>query len=177
MARLSETYDIDEDRIHMVGRSAGGIASDMLGVIRGEEIASIVAFSGGYMSNPENETAIDPALALLVTSPDMEHDNTYTQALIHGGEEDDIYDLGAGLTLPFGTFTVNDATYLNGLGHDTILCNHGLGHSEMPTDFVGAHVVEFFSDHPRGLAASPYIGDGLPSSFPAYCEVKEATTK
>jgi poly(3-hydroxybutyrate) depolymerase len=164
---LDERFDVDEDRVHAVGFSMGGFCTDMLGVIRGGQVASLATYSGGYGSNPANE-ALMGMLSMVVDWPDPVHDNPYSQLLLYGGETD-TYDAGL-FVLNIGVASVNDAAYLNGMGHDVVLCDHGLGHTAPPPDMAGEELVEFFSDHPRGVVDSPYALDGLPSDFADYCE-------
>jgi predicted esterase len=166
-ACLDDRFGVDQDHVHSVGFSMGGFCTDMLGVVRGEQIASLVTYSGGYGSNPANEELMG-MLSMVVSWPDPTHGNPYGQMLLYGGDED-TYNAGL-FILNIGLASVNDAAYLNGMGHDVVLCNHGLGHV-VPSDMTGDELVRFFSDHPRGSGGSPYVIDGLPSDFPDYCEV------
>jgi hypothetical protein len=111
-------------------------------------------------------------LAMVVNWPDPTHGNPYAQLMLYGGETD-TYDAGL-FVLNIGTASVNDSSYLNGMGHDVVLCNHGLGHVAPAPDMAGSQLVEFFVDHPRGTAESPYVSDGLPSDFADYCELQPA---
>ncbi len=47
LACLHQRYGVDFNHVHSVGFSLGGIVTDMLGTIRGEQLASVVTFSGG----------------------------------------------------------------------------------------------------------------------------------
>ncbi|MBW2278953.1 MAG: hypothetical protein JRF63_15780 [Deltaproteobacteria bacterium] len=165
---LDERFGVDQDHVHVVGFSMGGFCTDMLGVIRGEQIASLATFSGGYGSNPANEELMG-ALSMVVNWPDPTHSNPYAQLMLYGGEID-TYDAGL-FVLNIGTASVNDTVYLGGMGHDVVLCNHGLGHTAPAPDMGGSQLVEFFTDHPRGVTDSPYNIDGLPSDFAEYCEL------
>jgi predicted peptidase len=51
---LDAQYGVDWERIHSVGFSAGAIATDVIGLLRGDVVASIATFSGWYFSNPDN---------------------------------------------------------------------------------------------------------------------------
>ena len=57
---------------------------------------------------------------------------------------------------------------LTGNDRFAALCDHGGGHN-IPLD-AAPSVVEFFAAHPFGTSPSPYA-DGLPGSFPSYCEL------
>jgi len=164
---LDERFGVDQDHVHSVGFSMGGFCTDMLGVIRGERVASLATYSGGYGSNPANEELMG-LLSMVVDWPDPAHDNPYAQLMLYGGEAD-VYDAGL-FVLNIGTASVNDTAYLNGMGHDVVLCNHGLGHT-VPMDMAGERLIEFFADHPRGVTDTPYAVDGLPSDFADYCEL------
>lgn len=91
----------------------------------------------------------------------------YAQLFLHGGE-DDFFEISA-LQLAFNEAAINDSVMLGGKGHDTILCDHGLGHT-VPSDMYADRLVEFFADHPLGTEVSPYNDDGLPAGFADYCE-------
>jgi poly(3-hydroxybutyrate) depolymerase len=166
LACLKTRYSVDEDRVHSVGFSLGSIVSDMLGVIRGDQLASVLTFSGAYLSNSANAATLGLA-GSMVSWPAPTTTNTYAQVILHGGTTDS-YNLGGVVTVHFDVFAANDQTYLNGLGHDVILCNHGQGHTAPGPGFGPAQVVEFLKDHPRGTVTSPYAS-ALPGDFPSYC--------
>ena len=166
-------YSLDLDRVHSVGFSMGGILTDMLGDIRGADLASLLTFSGGYLSDGANVATLG-ALASFISWPAPNHTNGYVQVLLSGGTTD-AYALGGIATAHFDTFATNDLTYLNDLGHDVIKCDHGEGHTAPVTGFGGTQVVEFLQDHPRGVVNSPYVLDGLPADFPSYCSVSAQT--
>ena len=75
--------------------------------------------------------------------------------------------------LNFYYFNLNDQAWLNGLGHDVVICNHGLSHNDWPSSFDTPQYVEFFHDHPLGTTHSPYA-NGLPSDYPSYCQYSPA---
>jgi len=166
LACLKTRYSVDDNRIHSVGFSLGSILTDMLGVIRGDQLASTLTFSGAYLSNSANTATLGMAGAL-VSWPAPTTTNKYAQVLLHGGTTDQ-YNLGGIVTVHFDTFAANDQTYLTGLGHDVILCGHGGGHTAPATGFGPAQVVEFLKDHPKGTVTSPYAS-ALPGDFPNYC--------
>ena len=163
LACLDERFGVDTNHVHSVGFSIGSILTDMLGTIRGEQLASLVSYSGGYWSNPVN---VDPMMAFVINWPEHSVENKYAQIFLHGGVTD-LYDMTL-VQLHFDLYAVNDVTFLNAKGHDAIICNHGLGHTA-PPDFLYAKVIKFFADHPLGTADSPYA-EALPGDYPEYCE-------
>ena len=162
---LSSRYGVDENHVHSVGFSLGAILTDMLGVIRGDRLASTLTFSGGYFSNPANVSTLGIGAAL-VTWPEMTTTNRFAQVLLHGNTTD-TYDLAGYVTVHFDTFAANDVPYLNALGHDVVLCDHGEGH-EIPDGFGAARIVEFFQAHAKGASAWTA---GLPADYVSlgYC--------
>ncbi len=164
LACLDQLYGVNTSHVHSLGFSLGGIVTDMLGTIRGDQLASIATYSGGYWSNPEN---LDPTISAVVSWPEYTTTNQYAQMFVHGGT-DDAYSLVI-YTIHFDQYAVNDTAFLNGRGHDAILCDHGSGHT-VPSSIYADKLVEFFADHPLGTVDSPYANDGLPPNFPGYCE-------
>ncbi len=164
LACLDTRFGVDPDRVHSMGFSLGSIVTDMLGVIRGQKIASLATYSGAYLSNETNKSTF-PAFAD-VGWPAPTHGNAYAQMLIHGGVNDN-YPIGGVVTLHFDQFAENDRAYLNGMGHDAILCAHGDGHTA-PSGIAPKQLMQFFKDHPRGTKDSPYA-NGLPGNFYAGC--------
>jgi hypothetical protein len=146
----------------------GAILTDMLGTIRGASLASTATFSGGYFSDQDNVDTLG-GMASEVSWPAPNHSNGYAQILLSGGVTDTYTISSVGLTVHFDTFAANDTAYLNDLGHDLVVCEHGKGHKAPVTGFNGAQVVEFFAKHPLGTVDSPYADEGLPADFPAYC--------
>ena len=165
---VNARWGVDPDKVHLVAFSAGSVCSDMLGVLRGDQLASIVTFSGGYLGDPTNAATVEN---LNVTWPDLTTANPYAQVLLTGGVTDQ-WGMASIVTIHFDQFAAADTTYLNGKGHDVVYCNHGKGHSAPAPGFASKQVVEFFKAHPRGTGPSPYTSAGLPSDFPAYCSFK-----
>lgn len=166
---LDHLYGVDPDRVHSVGMSMGGFVTDMLGTIRGEEVASIATYSGAYGSNPANLEG--SMLAMVVDWPEHSVTNPYEHLFLHGGTAD-TYPMGLE-TLHFDQYAVNDAAFLNTRGHDVVICDHGGGHT-IPAGFMGERLVEFFADHPRDGAGSAWATDGLPAGYPEYCAFQGA---
>jgi hypothetical protein len=162
VACLDAKYGVDSDHIHSVGFSAGGILSDLLGVMRGDKLASTLTWSGGYLVNPANAIEEFP-----VIWPDPGASSGWTQVLFHGGVTDQ-WEVQGLFTAHFNVWNEADVGYLNGLGHDVILCTHTYGHTPPPGSNPAAYVIDFFKAHPRGTTTSPFAS-ALPSSFPANC--------
>lgn len=161
---LDERYGVDRDRLYTVGFSAGAIMSDLLGVLRGSQLAAIASYSGGYFSNADNPATLG-ALRTYPQWPTLGSQARYAQLLMFGGETDTFNLFVA--TARFNTFAENDLPYLNARRHDVVFCNHNRGHS-VPQGILGRQVVQFFAAHPRGVATSPWAA-ALPSGWPSYC--------
>ncbi len=164
LADVKATYDIDETRIHSMGFSAGAIFTDLLGYARGDIFASIISFSGIYFSNSANNYPI------ISWAGAENSDRNYVQLMTHGGSAD---TLNFGINVTFGTDTVEDATYLNDKGHDTIICDHNSGHTIPFGLYDKGQPIRFFADHPFGVTKSPYAS-ALPATFPNYCTFSAA---
>lgn len=160
---LNTRFGVDRDRVYTMGFSAGAIMSDLLGVLRGDQLAAVVSFSGGYFANPDNPATLG-ALRSFVSWPDLTTRNPYPQLMLHGGMTDTFSLVVA--TARFNVFAANDSTWLRARGHDVILCDHGGGH-RVPAGVMGRQVVEFFAAHRRGMPST--WGAGLPADYPAYC--------
>jgi hypothetical protein len=78
---LDLRWGVDSDRVHTIGFSAGAITSNVLGVLRGDRIASIASLSGAYWSNPANFNAVASWPDLPSRSP------RYVQLLTWGGAQ------------------------------------------------------------------------------------------
>lgn len=161
---VRQRYTLDEDRVYTTGFSAGAIMSDLLGVLRGDRLAAVAAFSGAYFANPENPPTLGPARGF-VGWPSLNTANRYPQLLVWGGERDAISLVVA--QARFDVFATNDIPWLNAAGHDVIACDHGGGHT-VPRALLGATLVSFFRDHPRGTRRSPW-GATPPAGLPSYC--------
>ncbi|MBI5500081.1 MAG: hypothetical protein HY907_07540 [Deltaproteobacteria bacterium] len=163
LACLESRWGVDENHVHAVGFSMGGFVVDALGTVRGERLASVLTYSGGYGSNPANLTGM---LASLVRWPAYETANDYVQVFLHGGVEDS-YNMAVQV-LHFDQMAQSDADWLNGFGHDVLVCDHGGGHAAPVAGFGADQIVRFFADHPLGTIDSPYAA-GLPAGLPSYC--------
>jgi predicted esterase len=144
---LYDQYQIDPNRIHATGMSAGGIWTTYLTIFRSNILASTAPLSGGVYAN----AYVSPERALPVL-------------VVWGGPND-----------TYGTFNFETAS--NGLseglradGSFVVECVHDNGHS-LPNQ-SGSFTWEFFKDHPYGVAPEPYA-DGLPPAMPNYCYLPE----
>jgi poly(3-hydroxybutyrate) depolymerase len=168
---LDARYGVDSARVHALGFSIGSIVVDLLGIVRGDQLASIATYSGGYFSNPDNVASLGLLQVVGISWPQPSHDNAYPQLLLHGGDKD-TWSPGMGLQVKFYEFAENDAATLVQTGHDAIVCNHGMGHMAPPPGMPGSRLIDFFRDHPRGTTISPYRKRGLPANFASYCELR-----
>ena len=169
LACVDERWGVDPNHIHSMGFSLGGITTDLLATTRGEQLASVGTWSGGYWSNPQN---IDPLLGMIVSWPPYVVQNEYPQLIFHGGETDTFEVVPAVYSLSFFTFATEDTTFLNERGHDLVVCDHGGGHT-VPGDAGPTHMFAFFADHPLGSGTS-WASEGLPDSLPGYCVASPA---
>lgn len=167
LACLDARFGVDPDHVHSAGFSAGALMTDLLGVTRGDRLASLISWSGAYLSNPANDTG-----SFEVFWPDVGATSGYAQLVSRGGP-DDLWQAGGMFTADFDLWTRNDIPWLNALGHDVVECVHDRGHTPAFTsDFQ--YAVRFFRDHPRGVTDSPYAA-GFPDSFPQGCRFHPKT--
>ena len=164
---IDERYGVDPDRVYSVGFSAGAITSDMLGALRGDQLAAVVSFSGAYFSNPDT-AALLGTLSGFVSWPEPV-EASYAQLMSYGGPNDSFAMVV--VTLQFDQAALGDAPYLTARGHDVVLCNHNQGHT-IPAALMAPRIVEFLEAHPRGVP-SPFMA-GLPAGYPDYCEAMPA---
>lgn len=166
---LAQFVTIDEDRVHTAGFSAGAINSDALATAKGDELASVFTWSGGYFNNSANIGTGAPTMAgSIIKWPELATENRYVQVILHG-DEADTFSLGSQGDIKFNLMAENDVVYLNDRGHDVIICNHGQGHSAV--GLTVNQMMDFFKDHPKGTIDSPY--STLPEDYPETCEFKE----
>jgi hypothetical protein len=145
---LSESFSIDNNRIHSTGLSAGGLWTAYLSAFRSNVIASSVGMSSGLIPDYPAESNPIPYL------------------VAWGGENDIAYDQN------FDTLAQNLIVDFTMNGHFLIACNHGLEHVWEPE--FSPWVIRFLLDHPKGINELPYAG-GLPEGvYPDYCEVLSA---
>jgi predicted esterase len=165
LACLDARFGVDPDHIHSLGFSAGGIMTNLLGVTRGDRMASILTWSGAYLANEENETGTYD-----IFWPEPCPSSGYVQLVFRGGQTD-LWQ-APGLVADFDTWTQNDIPWLNELGHDVIDCPHTEGHMlPAPLDTIPDYVIDFFRDHPRGVVDSPWAM-AMPDCLPVECQHK-----
>jgi pimeloyl-ACP methyl ester carboxylesterase len=156
LEELDTCWGVDRDHVHVMGFSFGGGIAALMGVRRGDGIASIATCSGVYGSNPANVIPYTVA-----NWPELTTENRYVELRLHGGILDN-------MILPFGAYGVNDRKYLNQSGHDVIECIHPFIHN-MGFLYMGPETfIEFFADHPLGTHDSPYAA-GMPADYPENC--------
>ncbi|MBO4711087.1 hypothetical protein J5681_04145 [bacterium] len=171
MACLEKRWKIDEKHIHVSGFSAGAITANSIGVQRPEKIASILSYSGAYFSDKASRDDLGEIYGMKIGDffswPDFaEEHNKYPQVFVYGDEENDSWGMAGMFMIYFNKMARFGATYLNGLGHDAILCNHGQTHTVAGISENG--LIKFFADHPFGTVESPYR-DALPAEFSEIC--------
>ena len=140
---LWQEHDVDLDRIHAIGMSAGGLMTSYLTVHRSEWLASTAPLSGGAIEGAYTSPADD--IPVLMT---------------WGGTRD-----------TYGTLSFDDTSrYLTDAlradGHFVVECVHDEGHVLPSTGLQYAW--DFLMAHPKGVDPSPYA-DGLPDDFPSWC--------
>lgn len=140
-----ESFAVDPDRIHVTGMSNGGLMTGYLVATRSTVIASAAPMSGGITTTYDDSGYDMPAL------------------VVWGG----VSDVAFGQD--FDVLAADMIGLLLAEGHFVVACDHGLGHELDPTFWPW--VLGFLIDHPRDLVSEPYAG-GLPSPFPAYCQVR-----
>lgn len=139
-------HGIDPRRIYATGCSAGGLQTGCMAAQRGSYIAAVTPNSGGFNFRQSLSEGATP--------------NAFT---MHGGSGDNVI-------VNFGQTSASFGNVIKGAGGFWIDCNHRSGHCRAPADLQAAGW-EFLKAHPYGTKTSPYA-DGLPASFPSYCEIK-----
>jgi poly(3-hydroxybutyrate) depolymerase len=144
-----KNYNIDPRRIYTTGCSAGGLMAGNMEMSHDSYLAAVSTNSGGIAVNIGAKLA-DPSHV----SPIM---------FMHGGADDTV-------VINFQTASENLADIVKPAGGFVIMCNHMMGHCGAPAELQVA-AWQFMKDHPFGIAESPYLKSGLPSSFPSYCQI------
>ncbi len=139
----SNTWSVDNARIHAAGHSNGALFTGVLSATRAEVLAGVAPVSGG--------------LFFAYTDPEVK-----VPALVSwGGDEDFAFDQDFELLAQTLIAAYKDN------GQFVIGCNTRLGH-ELEPDFW-PWMLQFFVDHTG--RATPY-GDTLPEIYPDYCEIQ-----
>lgn len=161
---VDQRWGLDASHVHSTGFSLGSITTDMISTVRGEQLASVATYSGGYWSNPSN---VDALLGIVANWPPHAVQNKYPQLLVHGGATDTIELVPGVYTMDFSAFAVNDQSFLINKGHPVVTCDHGAGHTA-PVSVSPTTVIEFFALHPLGTTDSPWAGS--PPAELDFCE-------
>ncbi len=136
------TWNIDPDRVHAGGMSAGGLFTGLLIEQRSQMLASAAPFSGGLLG------------------PMAEDFFPLPVQVLWGGDSDHAY------AVDFSETNAEMLDTLGAAGSFLVACEHDGGHSYDPSfwDFT----LPFLLDHPRGVAEEPYAA-GLPEAYPDWC--------
>ncbi len=140
---LWRQYDVDLERVHAVGMSAGGLWTSYLTLHRAQWLASTAPLSGGAQTGSYS-TPAEP-LPVLMT----------------WGGPSDLYG-----PLSFDETSRYMVEQLRADGSFVVECEHDRGHTLPPGGLDYAY--RFLLDHPRGIQPEPYA-DGLPEGFPSFC--------
>lgn len=143
-------YNINPRRIYSTGCSAGGLQTANMVFKRSSYLAAGVANSGGLIVPLSQNSLQDPSHVPPVMT-------------IHGSAAADVVVISfANTSRTFDRSIVN-------LGGFAINCNHQGAHcGGSEQDYRAAW--QFMKDHPFGVEVEPYA-NGLPASFPQYCEI------
>jgi predicted esterase len=143
--------NIDTHRIYTGGCSAGGLQASAMVYQRSSYLAAASTNSGGLITQY-------PDLYVL-------EDPDHVPALIttHGAPGQDV------VVIDFSETSAANVKDIAAKGGFAVNCNHGGGHCGSPAT-VKAAQWEFMKDHPFGVDPEPYAS-GLPSDFPAFCEI------
>jgi hypothetical protein len=141
--------DIDPQRIYTAGCDAGGIHAAALANVRSNYIAGSMLSSGGQVL----PFALQDPKRVPVT------------IAAHGEPGYDV------VIVDFSETSRAYADDLVSQGGFAVLCNHEGNHCGANRKLVAAQW-EFLEAHPYGVEPEPYA-DGLPDSFPEYCQIVE----
>jgi len=150
---MKSSYNIDEDRIHVTGHSAGSYQAAMLTLTRADVIASSALASTGLLAD-----YIEPEIKAPLI-------------VLWGGEED------ISFMQDFNRQTLTLIENFSGGGHLLLACQHhhlplsgdNSRHTWQPP--TNEWIFHFFDAHPKGSAASPYVESGVPEAWSDYCEL------
>jgi len=143
-------HNIDPNRIHATGCSAGGLMSGTFGLMRSEYVASVAPNSGGinYMaSRMLSDTSHGPAAFSM-------HGGTGDNVIVNFGDTSMWFEAQ-------NRMAANLAFMIN--------CDHGRGHCGAPT---ALHEMAwgFMKAHPYDVGPSPWTASP-PADLPDYCMV------
>jgi len=143
--------NIDTRRIYTGGCSAGGLQASAMLYQRSSYLAAASTNSGGLIAQFANLYVLE--------------DPDHVPALIttHGAPGQDV------VVIDFSETSAANVKDIAAKGGFAVNCNHGGGHCGSP-ETVKAAQWKFMKDHPFGVDPEPYSA-GLPSDFPAFCEI------
>lgn len=147
---------IDPQHIYAAGCSAGGIQTSTMVFTRSSYLAAGLPNSGGIVFPTQLQDA----------------SHVPYQMSAHGAREKDLVRSGqanAQIDIYFADITAKDNRDLVSKGGFAVNCDHGGEHCASPAPLRAAQW-QFLKDHQFGTPKSPYA-DGLPASFPQYCQI------
>jgi len=147
VACASSQRALDVRRIYTAGCSAGAVQAGALAYARSSYVAAAMMNSGGKVRDVALQ---DPARVPAAIGA-------------HGARDTDV------VIVNFADATAAYAADLVDKGGFAVVCGHGGGHCAAPPELVKAQW-EFLKAHPYGVEPEPYAA-GLPSGFPAYCQI------
>ena len=175
---LGQQYTIDSSRIYVAGFSGGAIVTNMLHSRYPEYIGAIYAMSGAWF-NDANQTGAVKTGPITVNF-DWEALNSADEGAVilsHGGGNDWYGDASYAAFIPpdgkiidFEVSAQHAIGFLRDNNRTVIDCPHEYGHQPHPQVYLNT-VLEFFKAHRAGEKSS-YSANGLPSSFPAACQLR-----
>ena len=143
---VSNTWNVDLDRVHATGMSNGGLFTGLLIGRRSAVLASAAPLSGGLLGDMADDFQPMPVQVLW------------------GGASDQAYDVD------FNAAALDLIALLRDEGSFVVQCEHDEGHTLESSfwDFT----FPFLLDHPMGVSPEPYA-DGLPDVYPDWCSIAE----
>jgi len=159
LACAVQQLNIDTRRIYAAGCSAGGLEVGTMALMRSSYLAAVIPNSGGQIL-PGNATFDDPSHVPAVMTAHGTYANDY-------------------VILHFIDWSKKLDQEIVGAGGMAVDCTHPNGHCMIFPPASGTNTIDpgeviaaqwqFLKDHPFGVSKDPYA-DGLPSSFPSFCE-------
>ncbi|MCA9541266.1 MAG: hypothetical protein KC620_20335, partial [Myxococcales bacterium] len=161
LACVTQQYNVDPERMYGIGVSAGGLwLTHMLTTERAAHFAAFEIISGG--------------LGELLGAWEMQYvpqPRKFPALVVWGGPIDWL-----GLSFHEASQRLRDALLDD--GHFVVTCMHDAGHGVPPVEPVPGTTLfqffwEFMLDHPYDISGyeSPYLDEGLPPSFPDFCDI------
>lgn len=173
---LKSSYKIDASRIYCMGFSGGAIAATMLHSRYPNLIGAIVAMSGAWFNDQNQEDAVDSgSLNIDLNWLALKGSDQGTVLQTHGGLNDvyaspqfEIFGVGnGGRVISFENSNQMAKTFLKGLNRTVIDCPHTGGHTNHPS-INSTMIINFFKNHRAGVKSS-YPTSGLPAGLSGPC--------